>query len=64
MARGVTHKPTKCTKDGRSKWRVYFAAGELASTAKLKEFKTQMEALEFVREFETRQARLGSLVST
>jgi integrase len=63
MARQVTHKPTKFNKGGRSKWRVYFAAGELESTAKLKEFKTQTEALEFVREFETRKARLGSLAS-
>jgi integrase len=63
MARGVTHRPTKFTKEGRSKWRVYFAAGELAATAKLKEFKTQTEALEFVREFETRHARLGALAS-
>ena len=63
MARGVTHKPTKFTKGGRSKWRVYFAAGELAGVAKLKEFKSQSEALEFVREFETRHARLGALAS-
>jgi len=63
MARDVTHKPTKFTKDGKSKWRVYFAAGELASIAKLKEFKTQTEALAFVREFETRQAKLGALAN-
>ena len=63
MARNVSHKPTKFTKAGRSKWRVYFAAGEIAESAKLKEIKMQAEALEFVHVFETRHAQLGALAS-
>ncbi len=63
MARDVTHKPTKIRKGGKSKWRVYFAAGEIAETAKLKEFQTQGEAIEFVREFRSRRDQLGSLAS-
>ncbi len=61
MARDVTHKPTRVRKGNKTKWRVYFAAGELAATSKLKEFMTQKDALEFVREFEARHEQLGSL---
>ncbi len=63
MARNLTHKPNKVTKGGKPKWRVYFAAGELADTAKLKEFKTQKEAAEFVFEFDARCQQLGQLAS-
>jgi integrase len=63
MARDVTHKPTRVRKGSKTKWRVYFAAGELAATSKLKEFMTQKDALEFVREFEARHEQLGHLAS-
>ena len=63
MARGVTHKPTKVSKGGKTKWRVYFAAGELAETSRLKEFKTQKDAWDFVHTFESRQEQLGALAS-
>jgi len=63
MARNVTHKPTKVRKSGKTKWRVYFAAGELAPTSKLKEFMTQKEALKFVQEVEARHQQLGELAT-